>query len=126
MEKLELDSLLLRLRDAAIFLLKADALALGGMVTLVSVFKIEPPQALGVASSLVWALKFVVGLMIVTLCYEGFLTTAARGTDPSKNHSLSKIARISYFILIALHCMAMAYTLGFVASFLESLSKRVG
>jgi hypothetical protein len=118
MEKKELETLLARLRDACLFLLKGDVLALGALVTLISVFKLEPPQILGVASSYLWVLQSIGGLIVFGLLYEAFLTVAEGGADKKQNQKIANAARITYGLFATFQCMVLFYVLGYLGGYL--------
>ena len=119
MNKSEFESLLARLQDSTRYLLKADGLALAGLVTLASVFKVAPNQVLGLATSAVWAIKFIVWLILGLLALEAILVLTSRGDGPATNNRQAFFFRLLYALLIFLHMGAAAYTLGYVVGFLE-------
>jgi hypothetical protein len=122
MEKLELESLLSRLREAALFLVKGDALALGALFTLVSTFKLEPPQVLGVAMSYRWVLQAIGGLIALGLLYEAILTVSHGSDDLKKNQKIANLTRYMYFVFGLLQIFVLVWVLGFLAGYLGSMS----
>lgn len=124
MERLELETLLVRLREACLFLIKGDVLALGALVTLISIFKLEPPQVLGMVSSYRWLLQAIGGLVGVGLLYEAFLTVEHGSADINKNQKIAIVARIAYFLFACLQIMVLIYVLGYLAGYLGALSER--
>jgi hypothetical protein len=125
MDKSELDALLTRLHESARYLLKADALALAGLVTLATMFKMEPGQILGFAASRLWVIDYIVWLMVSLLVYEGLLTTVGRGGDSKASAKISLLFRGLYALIVLAHIGALAFTLGYIDGFLQSLNARL-
>ena len=120
MNKSEFESLLARLQESARHLLKADALALAGLVTLASLFKLDPTQALDFATQRLWVIEFIVYLMVGLLVFEGFLVTLSREDNAREYKIFGRISRVVYGVLVVLHTGAMLYTLGYITGFLRS------
>jgi hypothetical protein len=110
-----------KIQDSTIFLLKADALALTGMITLISAFKLEPVQALGVAGSNTWVIITIVALIILMLLFHAILTVITPGKVAINNQKAINIFQKSYLILTLFHFLTLSYATGFIVGSLHAL-----
>lgn len=115
----EFVSLLSRLQESTRYLLKGDALALAGLVTLASVFKLAPNQALDFVATRLWFLNLIVGLIAGLLLYNCALVVISRTQEPHANHVLGRGLSLIYGALVVLHCVAMAFTVGYITGYLQ-------
>lgn len=119
-----MDALLTRLHESARYLLKADALTLAGLVTLATMFKLEPGQILGLAASRLWVIDYIVWLMVSLLVYEGLLIIIGRGGDSRTNARIGLLFRGLYALIVVAHVGALTFTLGYIDGFLQSLGRK--
>ena len=118
METSEYEALLTRLRDASIFLLKADALAFAGLVALIGSLKLERAEILASGARWGWVLDLVVGLIAAMLFFHATITISDRTKPATENLLYARMFRVFYVFLTMCHVAAMAWTLGYLEGYL--------
>jgi uncharacterized membrane protein len=121
----QLDTLLVRLREACLFLIKADALGIGALATLATIFKLEGAQALLAASELNWVLRALGLLLTASLALWGFLVVLRVDQKQWVNVLVSWAGRILFLLLVMAHTLSLSYATGFVFGYLESMRLRL-
>jgi hypothetical protein len=118
------EKLLVRLREAYLFLVKSDAIVLAALSTLASVFKLEASQALEIAAKFPWVLKSVGILLASSLGFWALAVMASPSSDMEKNARIVGSNKLLFSALTFAHFAALLYTLGFIEGYLEIMHAR--
>lgn len=126
MENADLEAGLKRITESVIFLLKADGLALGSLVTLASVFKLDPAQALGTATKLTWMLSGLAWLIAAGLGLLAVLTVVSRTEEGDDHRTSFNACRVLYVALVIGHLYGLVYGAGWIKGFLTARERLTG
>lgn len=118
------DKLFIRLREACLFLIKSDGLALAALATLASLLKLEGPQVLEAAASLIWVFKGLGFLLSASLGTWGLFVMLSASSDGKSNFIGYWVSSILFAALVLAHTGTLAYALGYLVSYLQHLSMR--
>lgn len=125
MEKSEVESYLSKLREACLFYVKGDALALGAMVTLASTLKFEQKEIINYAISNVWLLVAIGFLIACGMLIESEITTTVGTTDTVLNAKKVKSLRTLYRMYVGLQVAGLTFFLGWTAKSIDLMSKAI-
>ena len=114
-----LDKLLIRYREACLFLIKSDGVALAALGTLASVFKLDGDRALEAAASITWVFRGLGFLLVASLSTWAIFVMTSVGTNAKRNVVAFWMCNALFAVLVLAHTGTISYSLGYLVGFLE-------